>query len=238
MDQDLRALLIKHEGLRLMPYVDQIGKVSIGIGRNLADKGITLDECEAMFQGDVAEASGHLQRIFPECGSWPAARRAALVDMMFNLGVGGFSQFKDMIAAVQVGDWAMAACAMRDSLWAAQLPSRVSELAVMVESGSYEGRRTAKQKGVLPGIIAVIGAILPGLLKRKKFVLWYRGPDRQPYLLVDFAIFREGVTLPSPWFRKSAPMSKRQCEKTRDDLWALGPGVPISPIFPDKAVPT
>ncbi len=77
---------------------------------------------------------------------------------------------------------------------------------------------------IIPAIIGIIPTIL-GLLKKKKYVLWYRGPDRQPYLLIDFAIFREGVNPGPGWVKKSGVMSHRQCEKTKHDLWALGPGV-------------
>jgi len=33
--------IIKHEVMVLEPYVDSVGKTTIGIGRNLDDKGIT-----------------------------------------------------------------------------------------------------------------------------------------------------------------------------------------------------
>ena len=46
--QRLAEQLKVHEGLRLKPYKDTVGKWTIGIGRNLEDKGIT--EQEALFK--------------------------------------------------------------------------------------------------------------------------------------------------------------------------------------------
>jgi len=74
--------------------------------------------------------------------------------------------------------------------------------------------------------MSVIGSALELALKiigHKKFILWYEGPDHKPYLLSHFAILRDGVS-PGPGFiKKSGLMSYRQCKKTRDALWMLGP---------------
>ena len=40
--------LIQHEGLRLQAYKDSLGIATIGIGRNLEDRGITPEELEWM----------------------------------------------------------------------------------------------------------------------------------------------------------------------------------------------
>ena len=37
------ALIEHHEGRRAFPYYDSVGKISIGIGRNLADRGLSDD---------------------------------------------------------------------------------------------------------------------------------------------------------------------------------------------------
>ena len=82
---------------------------------------------------------------------------------------------------------------------------------------------------IIKGVIGPVLGLITALSKKKKCVLWYRGPDRQPYLLIDFAIFRGGVSPGPGWIKKSSPMSRRQCEKTKHDLWALGPGNGVTP---------
>jgi len=135
MNENLRRMLVCHEGLSLKPYVDTVGKVTIGVGRNLTDNGITKAECDAMFEHDVAVAEAVLISIFPECPMWTEARRNALVDMLFNMGEARFLRFTRMIAAIRRFDWMVAAAEMRDSQWATQVPGRVAELAAMVEAG-------------------------------------------------------------------------------------------------------
>jgi lysozyme len=61
-----RALLLveleRDEGRRLRPYVDTAGKVTIGVGRNLTDVGITDDDCDRMLAEDIARAEADLDR--------------------------------------------------------------------------------------------------------------------------------------------------------------------------------
>jgi lysozyme len=135
MNDKLRKLLIKHEGLRLKPYLDTVGKMTIGIGRNLDDRGISNDEANYLFMNDVDEASEQIMEMFPLFNGWSENRRNALIDMVFNMGITRFLGFRKMIAAIKNGDWFSAAKEMRNSSWAAQLPTRVAELSAMVEKG-------------------------------------------------------------------------------------------------------
>ena len=50
MSEPLNALLIRHERLRLKPYTDTVGKLTIGVGRNLTDMGLTQDEVLLLLQ--------------------------------------------------------------------------------------------------------------------------------------------------------------------------------------------
>ncbi len=46
--EDFIQKLIAHEGLRLQVYQDTLGIDTIGIGRNLEDRGITKEELDWM----------------------------------------------------------------------------------------------------------------------------------------------------------------------------------------------
>ena len=138
ISKSLKDLLLRHEGLRLKPYTDTVGKLTIGVGRNLTDKGISESEAMLMFENDINSVLSRLRTTFYDYDKWAQARQDALADMMFNLGPAGFAGFRRMIAAVLGGDWKLAASHMRNSLWARQLPARVEELATMVETGDYD----------------------------------------------------------------------------------------------------
>ena len=135
MNPKLRQLLIRHEGLRLKPYLDTEGKTTIGVGRNLTDNGISEAEAMVMFYNDVTVAVTQLQSIFPGYNDWTEARRNALADLMFWIGAASFSGFRKMISAVQSGNWSIAASEMKNSVLGSQFPSRTEELSNMVEEG-------------------------------------------------------------------------------------------------------
>ena len=54
----LTKQLIIHEGLKLEPYQCTAGKLTIGVGRNLDDVGITKEEATYMLENDIARVAG------------------------------------------------------------------------------------------------------------------------------------------------------------------------------------
>ena len=54
----LTEQLMVHEGLKLQPYKCTAGKLTIGVGRNLDDVGITDIEAKFMLENDVARCMG------------------------------------------------------------------------------------------------------------------------------------------------------------------------------------
>lgn len=132
----LRANLIDDEGLRLKLYRCTAGKLTIGIGHNIEDRGISPEVCELMFQEDVDVAERDALALFPGLHSYSDRRKAALVNMAFQLGFERLSQFKKMRAAVNAGDWGAAVYEAKDSLWAKQTQeSRVDRVLTDLAQG-------------------------------------------------------------------------------------------------------
>jgi len=133
----LRDLIKKHEGLRLKPYHDSTGNLSIGYGRNLKANGISELEAEFMLTEDIHKATLDLWSVLGDDVVWSLSdnRYNAFIDMMFNLGRSRFLTFKKMIAAAKIGDFEEAAEQMLDSKWARQTKSRAIELSEMVRLG-------------------------------------------------------------------------------------------------------
>lgn len=133
--QKLKRLLIQHESYKQFPYVDTTGNITIGIGRNLADRGISVTEASYLLDDDLLYFYGKLSHFFKFFPFLDENRQIALIDMCFNLGVQGFLNFTKMILALEAGDYPRAANEMLNSKWAEQVGQRATTLANIVRTG-------------------------------------------------------------------------------------------------------
>lgn len=132
----LEDMLTRHEGCSLKPYVDSVGKETIGIGRCLEDVGISKDEALYLLKNDITRCQLEANS-FPWFKTIDDTRQDVVVSMIFNLGLGGFSKFKKMIDAIAANDFKTAAKEMLQSAWAKQVGKRAYELSEMMRTGSY-----------------------------------------------------------------------------------------------------
>jgi len=141
MSQDLldscATLIRRHEGLRLKPYTDTTGHLTIGYGRNLQARGISVEEAEYLLQTDMRLTYTALQARIPWITQLSDVRQAVLVDMAFNLGMAGLLQFRKTLRLIQAGDYADAGAAMLNSRWAAQVKGRATRLAHMMSTNKW-----------------------------------------------------------------------------------------------------
>ena len=132
-----RELVKRHEGLRLKPYRDSVGKLTIGYGRNLEDVGISEGEAEVLLQNDLRRAVEVAVHCCADHGvlfeALPGEAKAVLVDMAFNLGY-RLGEFRRMFAALARKDYEEAAREMLDSRWARQVGGRARELAEIMKN--------------------------------------------------------------------------------------------------------
>lgn len=131
--------LILHEGFELMPYTDTVGKVTIGVGRNLTDRGISKDEALYLLDNDIDLHAEELEKAFPVVHQLDRVRYYVLLDMAFNMGIPRLSKFKNMWTYVKAHDYEKAAVEMLDSKWARQVGRRAKNLAKQMETGRYGG---------------------------------------------------------------------------------------------------
>lgn len=129
----LRNLLIKHEGIKGKVYYDTEGIATIGIGRNLEDVGVSVDEAMLMLDNDIKRVLYQCWHEFRWFADLSEDRQCVVASMVFNLGLEGFMKFKKMIAAIEREDFTEAACQMVDSKWATQVKGRAVELATMMK---------------------------------------------------------------------------------------------------------
>lgn len=137
MNDQLVEQLKRHEGMELKPYRCSEGKLTIGFGRNLDDRGISVGEANFMLRNDISQAYIDLLQNHPWIDQLDAARRDVFINMVFNLGINRFNGFKKAIAAAKVGDFELCAKEMLDSKWANQVGRRANDLAEQMVRNVY-----------------------------------------------------------------------------------------------------
>lgn len=153
---DLGQLIEEHEGREFTVYNDTAGNPTVGVGFNLnrsdakkvlksvgADydkiisgkQSLTNEQVAKIKEVTVNEAIKHVKRKIPSFNKLSDSRQSAIVDMMFNLGVGKFSGFNKFISAVKRGDFNKAADEVLNSKAAKDLPRRYNRIAELIRKG-------------------------------------------------------------------------------------------------------
>jgi len=147
MTTTLRKMLILHEGLRQKAYDDATaktlrpgktleGKLTIGVGRNLTDRGLTRSEIDFMLDHDIDRATRGAA-IYPWFSALNEPRQAVCVSMVFCCGPNGWRGFKKTHLALSKSRWDTAAIELLDSRFAEQVGDRALHLAEMLRTGRW-----------------------------------------------------------------------------------------------------
>lgn len=155
--EDLIKQLAHHEGVVLKVYKDSLGIDTIGIGRNLAHRGIevielthmqktmsevftngiTREDAYFLANRDIEIVEGELLHTRAVVKDLDAVRQRVLVDMGFNMGIPRLNRFFRMWGAINEQEYKSAAEEMQDSLWAGQVKSRANTLSYAMEHGEF-----------------------------------------------------------------------------------------------------
>lgn len=138
-DKDFLNQLTRHEGVVPYAYQDSLGYWTIGVGI-LIDKRkggkLYPEEIEFILDNRVRKLASELMVAIPWMKQLDKVRQYVLLNMAFNLGVGGLLKFKNTLEMVRTGNYSGAAKGMLASLWAKQVKGRATELAKMMETGN------------------------------------------------------------------------------------------------------
>ena len=132
--QRLFKQLRLHEGVEKFPYRCTAGYLTIGVGRNIEERGLLDDEIDFILDNDIEVVMSEVSVTFDWFFDLSEVRQRVVADMIFNMGLPRFKQFKKMIAALEEGDWSEAANQMMDSKWAKQVGKRAERLRDMMET--------------------------------------------------------------------------------------------------------
>ena len=127
--------LKRDEGIRLHPYRCSANKLTIGVGRNIEERGITEDESEYLLNNDLTICIEEVESVFTWYYYITDNRKRAIINMVFNLGLTKLLKFKNFIAAMEAKDYVTAGKEMLDSRWAKQVGNRADRLEQMIVNG-------------------------------------------------------------------------------------------------------
>ena len=144
MYDKVKEMLIRHEGTMCTLYQCTEDKWTIGVGRNLTDRGITEDESMYLLDNDIKRVMNQLDEYWTVWRSFPEKGQMVCLDMCFQMGIKGFMGFRRTRALMEMGMWLEASEELLDSKYAIQVPVRSSynsrQLALCGKDGKDLGR--------------------------------------------------------------------------------------------------
>lgn len=130
----LREQLIRDEDWRRAAYQDSKGYWTIGVGHKISTP-LSDAAVGQILDDDIAAAETDCRAAFFWFARLSECRQAVLVNMRFNVGLGGLKEFRRMIAALIDQDYNRAADEILDSELA---PLRARRLAQQMREDTWQ----------------------------------------------------------------------------------------------------
>lgn len=129
------------EGWSALPYRDSEGYLTIGYGflidHDRASAGMPREVGDYWLRLNVRRLVAELPSRLPKWHRYPACVQTALLNMSYQMGISGVLGFRNMISALDDGEYIEASRHALDSKWARQTPNRAKRVAAMIaDAGS------------------------------------------------------------------------------------------------------
>jgi lysozyme len=139
----LEAELRRDEGVRHSIYLDSMGVPTVGCGHNVKVSPLpsgwacplTDGQVSQLLARDISTTLAKLDKALPWWRQMDEVRMRVLANMAFNMGIAGLLTFKNTLAAMQRGSYAVAAAGMKASSWYGQVGARAARLCAAMENG-------------------------------------------------------------------------------------------------------
>lgn len=132
----LEVDLILDEGVRNKPYTDTVGKLTIGVGRNLTDVGISDDEVKYLLKADIERVIQDIELHLPWVSEHPECVQRAVANLTFNLGINGLLKFVNSLKLLRSKYYNEAADAFLQSKWARQVKGRAQRVTDLIRQAA------------------------------------------------------------------------------------------------------
>ena len=140
-DDDIKAMIIGHEGVRNRPYKDSLGLWTVGVGHLIGDgkslpkemdRKFSDSEIAEMFEMDYAKHKKIAERT-PGYNEANRAGQGAMIDLGFNMGK-WWPKWPNTSKALKAGDFDAAARGLEDSKWYTQVGNRAKTIVSLIEN--------------------------------------------------------------------------------------------------------
>ena len=136
MSEVLKKRIRDHEGFRDTPYLDSLGKATIGYGHLITDedefeegKQYPKEQLLKLFDKDFEKAEMGADQLVGSIQELHIEAKNIITEMVFQLGTQGVRNFRNMLDALESRDYKRASAEMLDSRWHAQTTNRCESLA-------------------------------------------------------------------------------------------------------------
>lgn len=141
MITDSYSQLKRDEGEVLHAYQDHLGFWTIGVGILIDERkngGLRPEESEFIFRNRLKLLDAELAQRLPWISRLDPARKGALINMAFQMGITGLLGFKNTLALIEQGKYQEAADNMLKSKWVQQTPARAQRISNQMRTGVWQ----------------------------------------------------------------------------------------------------
>jgi lysozyme len=172
-EEEIKQMIIAHEGKRYRPYQDTLGLWTVGVGHLIGDgkslppamnREFSEEEIMAMFEKDYAHHRSAAMNI-PGFDKLDGRGQGALTDLTFNMGPSWISKWPKLKKQLGEGDTQSAAKNLEQSKWYGQVGNRAPTIVSLLRDSSTV---SANLEGIAQGPESGYNATLHGneLIKR------------------------------------------------------------------------
>ena len=131
-----------NEGYREGVYLDSLGYPTTGYGFCL-DYSMVYNSVKEWHESKFREMYSQSEANYEKYGfGLDPVRRAAVCDLLYNLGPNKFAKFYGFIQALRDKDWSAAAGRLENSLWYKQVGRRGPRITKLIKYGSWDAMNT------------------------------------------------------------------------------------------------
>jgi lysozyme len=123
----------KHEGYSPVAYKCTEGYDTIGYGFAIKDLYLDKESCDKILERKLSELKLKIYQKFDWYKDAPQEVQEVVINMCYQLGINGFSKFKQTIYYLETEQYPEASEEMLDSLWYRQTPNRAKELSDIIK---------------------------------------------------------------------------------------------------------